>query len=80
MHAQREEVWVGSIKRGFPQEGAFVMITRDAHHRLGADLWGCLGVWYSGRWYTDAAVGYMNLVQSDLAQRVWTTPNFLSYG
>jgi hypothetical protein len=43
------------------------------------DLWGCLGVWFSGRWYTDAAVGYMNLVQSDLNQRVWTTPNFLSY-
>jgi hypothetical protein len=44
------------------------------------DLWGCVGVWYSGRWYTAAAVGYMNLVQSDLNQRVWTTPNFLSYG
>lgn len=43
------------------------------------DLWGCLGVWFSGRWYTDAAVGYMNLVQSDLGQRVWTTPNFSSY-
>ena len=44
------------------------------------DLWGCLGVWFSGRWYTTPAMNYMSLVQSDLNQRVWTTPNFLSYG
>ena len=44
------------------------------------DLWGCVGVWFSGRWYTAAAVSYIDLVQSDLNQRVWTTPNFLSYG
>jgi hypothetical protein len=57
--------WLNTVERG-----------RDYS---AGDLWGCLGVWFSGRWYTAAAVGYINLVQSDLNQRVWTTPNFLSY-
>jgi hypothetical protein len=43
------------------------------------DLWGCLGVWFSGRWHTAAAEGYITKVQSYLAQRIWTTPNFLGY-
>ena len=58
--------WLNTVERG-----------RDYS---AGDLWGCLGVWFSGRWYTAAAVGYMSLVQSDLNQRVWTTPSFLNYG
>ncbi len=42
------------------------------------DLWGCIGVWYSGRWHTSAAQGYISQVQSYLSQRIWATPNFLS--
>lgn len=40
------------------------------------DLWGCIGVWYSGRWYTTAATGYISAVQGDLAQKVWAQPSF----
>ena len=43
------------------------------------DLWGCLGVWFSGRWHTPAAEGYIAKVQDYLTQRVWTTPGFLAY-
>jgi hypothetical protein len=43
------------------------------------DAVGCLGVWFSGRWYTPDAVGYMYSVQEYLAQRIWTTPEFLGY-
>lgn len=44
------------------------------------DVWGCLGVWFSGRWYTQPAIDYMGWVRSDLDNRVWETQNFLSYG
>jgi autotransporter family porin len=40
------------------------------------DLWGCIGVWYSGRWHTSAAEGYISTVQGNLAKRVWTQPGF----
>jgi hypothetical protein len=41
------------------------------------DVWGCIGVWFSGRWYDAGAQGYINRVQTDLRQRTWQTPAFL---
>lgn len=35
------------------------------------DLWGCIGVWYSGRWYSSDALSYISLVQRHLANRDW---------
>ena len=40
------------------------------------DAWGCFGRWFSGRWHTDAAEGYVGRVRDYLNQRIWTTPNF----
>jgi hypothetical protein len=34
-------------------------------------LWGCIGFWYSGGWYTSGAQGYINRVQSDYASQPW---------
>ena len=42
------------------------------------DLWGCLGVWSSGRWYDSGAMSYINRVQSSLSARIWETPTFLN--
>jgi autotransporter family porin len=43
------------------------------------DLWGCVGAWFSGRWYDSGAVTYINRVQSYLAQRIWEMPGFVHY-
>jgi autotransporter family porin len=43
------------------------------------DLWGCVGAWYSGRWYDSGAVTYISRVQSYVTQRIWTTPGFAHY-
>jgi hypothetical protein len=40
------------------------------------DAWGCLGVWYAGRWHTSAADGYISNVKNVDRQRVWTKPSF----
>ena len=40
------------------------------------DAWGCIGRWFSGRWYTAAANDYIARVQDYLARRVWTTSDF----
>jgi len=43
---------------------------------VAGDMWGCLGVWFSGRWHTPAADGYIAAVKELLARRVWETPDF----
>ncbi|MEO8697999.1 MAG: hypothetical protein ABI658_31150 [Acidimicrobiales bacterium] len=58
--------WLNTVERG-----------RDYS---AGDIWGCLGVWFSGRWYTQAAIDYMGWVRSDLDNRIWETQNFLNYG
>jgi hypothetical protein len=40
------------------------------------DLWGCIGLWFSGRWHTAPAEDYIAKVQSYLQNRVWTLPDF----
>jgi autotransporter family porin len=59
-----DDQWLNSVDHG-------------ATYKAG-DLWGCVGVWYSGRWYTAAAVGYINKVKGYLDQKTWVTDGFLS--
>jgi len=35
------------------------------------DLWGSVGAWFSGRWYTQPSVDYIGVVQRRLAERTW---------
>jgi len=58
-------------------EGWLNTVERGATYAAG-DLKGCLGVWFSGRWYTDPAKQYIAAVDDYLAQRIWATPNFIN--
>ena len=40
------------------------------------DAWGCFGRWFSGRWHTAAAEGYIDAVQDYLDQHIWEEPYF----
>ena len=40
------------------------------------DAWGCIGLWYSGRWHTSAAEGYITAVKNALSTRQWEQPGF----
>jgi autotransporter family porin len=40
------------------------------------DAWGCVGLWFSGRWYTQAANEYIAAVQGYMNQRVWESADF----
>lgn len=35
-------------------------------------LWGCVGSWFSGDWYSSGATSYINSVKAHLANRDWT--------
>ncbi len=41
------------------------------------DLWGSVGAWFSGRWWTGPAAGYIAVVQQRLAERTWRQPYFI---
>lgn len=43
---------------------------------VAGDLWGCTGVWFSGRWYTQPAIDYNARVRDFLDRRIWETDNF----
>ena len=40
-------------------------VERGSQYKMG-DFWGCLGVWFSGRWHTQAANDYVNRVKASL--------------
>lgn len=60
-----DEWWLNTVERG--------------KEYAAGDLWGCVGRWFSGRWYTQPANDYIAAVQDWLAQRIWETPGFISY-
>jgi len=43
------------------------------------DLWGCTGLWFSGRWYDAGAQWYIAEVQHNLSIRIWETPEFINH-
>jgi hypothetical protein len=40
------------------------------------DLWGCIGMWYSGGWYDRGAVRYIANVKATLANKEWLELGF----
>ncbi len=40
------------------------------------DIWGCLGFWFSGNWYDQGAINYINVAKSHYAQKPWLQPGF----
>jgi hypothetical protein len=54
-------------------------VERGATYAAG-DAKGCLGVWFSGRWYTQAAVDYIGRFDQTLAARTWEQPGFSTAG
>lgn len=43
------------------------------------DLWGCMGLWFSGRWHDPPAEQYIVALQEYLNQRIWETPEFINF-
>jgi hypothetical protein len=35
------------------------------------DLWGCIGRWFAGQWYSDDAQEYINVVKTNLVNKPW---------
>ena len=40
------------------------------------DIWGCLGFWFSGTWYNQDAINYINVTKGYYAQKPWLQSGF----
>lgn len=40
------------------------------------DIWGCMGFWFSGSWYIQGAIDYIQKVQQYYNQKPWLQPGF----
>jgi autotransporter family porin len=60
-----EERWLNDVERG--------------RQYAKGDLWGCVGRWFSGRWYTPPALDYIAAVKGYVNQRIWTTSGFIHF-
>jgi autotransporter family porin len=47
----------------------------DGTYQAG-DVWGCVGRWFTDRWYTPAAATYIGWVQKYLSEKIWQTSTF----
>ena len=66
--------WLNTVERG--------------RQYAAGDVWGCTGVWFSGRWYTQAAINYIEGgetfgygdrgVKQHLELRTWENPVFIN--
>lgn len=50
-------------------------VERGATYAAG-DNWGCVGMWFSGRWRTTPSLNYITAVQGHLTNRTWETAEF----
>ena len=70
LHAWRNcyegrDTWLNTVDRG-----------RDY---AAGDAWGCVGKWFSGRWYTAESTTYIDAVQRYLTDRIWETTGFIDH-
>jgi hypothetical protein len=53
-------------------------LNKEQHGRKYAagDLWGSVGAWFSGRWWTAPSANYIAEVQRRLNDQTWLQPGF----
>ena len=57
-----QETWLNTVERG--------------KQYAAGDAYGCMGRWFAGRWYTTAAVDYINRVKNAATTRTWEQASF----
>jgi len=69
--------YYGGIIRAY-FDGRMAWLNKEPHGRRYAagDLWGSVGAWFAGRWWTAPAASYLSRVQSTVTARTWAQPGF----
>jgi autotransporter family porin len=71
------DLWASEISACYDGRYRWLNTVRRGRRYHGHDLWGCLGYYFAGRWYTPAADEYVGDVRRILAARTWRRPSFV---
>jgi hypothetical protein len=67
--------YLGAFLRGCQEGWATWLGARGAAYRPG-DIWGCVGAWYAGSWWSPEAHRYVDLVRAAERDRPWLDPGW----
>jgi hypothetical protein len=69
--------YYGAVLRAY-YDGKMRWLNKVPHGRTysSGDLWGSVGAWFAGRWWTGPASSYISRVQQTLSDRTWAQPGF----
>jgi hypothetical protein len=73
------DVALASRRSCFEGNEAWLNTTQRGRDYASGDLWGCIGNWYSGRWYDGPSNSYISAVQDNLNTRIWERPDFINF-
>lgn len=68
--------YLGANLRGCYEGWEFWLRDSETGTYAAGDIWGCVGVWFSGEWHNSAADGYISRVQNELTNHTWLTPDW----
>ncbi len=77
LNADFYAAWIRScLDNDFYDGGAWLYGGKTVKQVIAANgfryvVWGCVGAWYSGDWYSRGALGYLAEVEHDLAGKAW---------
>ena len=57
-------------------EGNLTWLVPHSTPYAAGDEWGCIGAYFSGKWYDEGAQGYIAKVKAFYDQRIWQQPDF----
>ena len=69
--------YYGGIIRAYfdGTQGWLNTVERGKQYRAG-DLWGSVGAWFAGRWWTEPAADYVGVVRMRMRERTWLRDYF----
>lgn len=67
--------YLGAFLRGCQEGWARWLGARGAPYAPG-DIWGCVGAWYAGSWWSADARHYVRLVRAAEAEQPWLDPHW----
>lgn len=67
----------GLIRRCYDGQAQYNNTPAPGYPRYHAgDIWGCMGAWYSGQWYPQSAMDYINAVKKYYTNKIWLQKGF----
>ena len=67
----------GIVRNCYEGRASFVATTLPGYPAYHAgDIWGCIGSWYSGQWYSQNSLDYITSVKQNFANKIWLKPGF----